>query len=164
VRSPTSVRGTKAAVGLRAVASFEAAKGLIVLLLACGLIHLIHKDVGDLAERLTHIFHANPEGKLSNLFIELANHTTDRTLWVPAMGAVVYAAVRSVEAYGLWREREWAQWFELLSTALYLPPELYSLIRHPGPLKSAVLVTNIMVLMFMLVLRANAVRPQSRGA
>ena len=49
------------------------------------------------------------------------------------------------EAYGLWREREWAQWFSLLSTALYLPPELYWMLRHPSWLKCAVLVTNIVI-------------------
>ena len=147
-----------ASVGLRSVASFEAAKGALVLLLACGLIHLIHKDIGDFAERLTRIAHANPGGKLARLFVELANHTTDRNLWILGMGAVVYAAVRWVEAYGLWQEREWAQWFELLSTALYLPPEVYALLRHPAPLKWAVLTINIIILGFMLLLRSNTIR------
>jgi len=48
----------------------------------------------------------NPERTLSKLFIELATHTTDRLLWVLAIGALVYAAVRWIETYGLWRERE----------------------------------------------------------
>lgn len=94
------------------------------------------------------------------MFVELANRTTDRTLWVLALGALVYAAVRWIEAYGLWKEWEWAQWFELLSIALYLPPELYWLLRHPSWLKWTVLVTNLAIFVFMLTLRLKSVRRQ----
>jgi uncharacterized membrane protein (DUF2068 family) len=120
---------------------------------------LIHKILDAIAERLAEVLHVNPDGKLSNAFVKLASHATDRLLWMLAIGALVYAAVRSVEAYGLWREREWAQWFALLSTALYLPPELYWLLGHPTWLKCGALITNIAVL-FMLILRVKAVRHQ----
>jgi uncharacterized membrane protein (DUF2068 family) len=152
----SSSAGTSAV--LRAVAAFEAAKGGLALLLGCGVLHLIHHNVDDIAERLTEVLHVNPDGRLSNLFVELASHVTDRVLWVLAIGVLVYAAVRAIEAYGLWREREWAVWFELLSTALYLPPELYWLQRHPSWLKLGVLFTNILILLFMLILRVKAVR------
>jgi uncharacterized membrane protein (DUF2068 family) len=131
----------KTSVGLRTVAAFEAAKGGIVLLLGCGVLDLIRKNLDAIAERLAEVLHVNPDGKLSNLFVKLASHATDRLLWMLAIGAPVYAAVRSVEAYGLWREREWAQWFALLSTALYLPPELYWLLGHPTWLKCSALIT-----------------------
>jgi uncharacterized membrane protein (DUF2068 family) len=150
----------KTSVGLRTVAVFEAAKGGIILLLGCGVLDLIHKNLDTIAERLAEVLRVNPDGKLSNLFVKLASHATDRLLWMLAIGALVYAAVRAVEAYGLWREREWAQWFALLSTALYLPPELYWLLRHPTWLKCGALITNIAVLLFMLILRVKAVRHQ----
>jgi uncharacterized membrane protein (DUF2068 family) len=145
-----------ATLGLRTLASFEAAKGAIVLLIVCGVLHLIHKNQDDMAERLAEVLHVNPKEKLSGLFLELASHATDRGLCVLAIGALVYAGVRSIEAYGLWRAWEWAQWFELLSTALYLPAELYWLLHHPSWLKWGVLATNLVVLMFMVVLRVNA--------
>jgi uncharacterized membrane protein (DUF2068 family) len=116
----------------------------------------------DVAQWLGDILHVNPEGKLSKLFVDLASHATDRTLWGLAFGALVYAAVRCVEAYGLWRGREWAQWFELLSTALYLPPELYWLLRHPSWLRFGVLFTNVAILLFMLTLRVKEIRHQQR--
>ena len=150
----------KTSVGLRTVAVFEAAKGGIVLLLGCGVLDLIHKNLDAIAERLAEVLRVNPDGKLSNLFVKLASHATDRLLWMLAIGALVYAAVRAVEAYGLWREREWAQWFALLSTASYLPPELYWLLRHPTWLKCGALITNIAVLLFMLILRVKTVRHQ----
>jgi len=145
-------------VGLRTVAVFEAAKGVLVLLAGFGVLALIHKNLDDVAEHLTEILRVHPEGKLSNLFFHLADRATDRTLWALALGALVYATVRLVEAFGLWRGREWAQWFALLSGAIYLPGELYSLLRHPRALKWAVLVANVAIVLYMLILRVRAQR------
>jgi len=151
-------RSAKTSAGLRTIAVFEAAKGSIVLLLGCGALDLIHKNVADVAEQLTEILRVNPDGRLSNLFWKLASQATDRLLWALAIGALVYATVRLIEAYGLWREREWAQWFALLSTALYLPGEVYWLLRHPSWLRCGVLLLNIVILLFMLILRITGFR------
>ena len=123
---------------------------------------LMHMNLDDVAEWLTEILRVNPEGKLSNLFFKTADRATDKTLWVLAIGALVDAGVRFVEAFGLWREREWAQWFALLSGALYLPGELYSLLRHPRPLKWGVIAANAVIVLYMLILRIKAQRPSVR--
>jgi len=147
-------RFNKTSVALRTMAMFEVTKAATVLVFACGLFHLMHENLDDVAKRVVQMLHVNPEGKLSNLFVELANHSSDRNLWVLALGlgTVAYASVRLTGAYGLWREREWAQWFSLLSTALYLPPELYWMLGYPSWLKCAVLVSNIVIFLFMLSL------------
>jgi uncharacterized membrane protein (DUF2068 family) len=146
---------TKTSVVLRTIAMFEVTKAAIVLLLGCGLFHLMHNNLDGVAKRVVQVLHVNPEGKLSSLFFELASHASDRYLWVLALSSLAYVSVRLVEAYGLWREREWAQWLSLLCTALYLPPQLYRMLGHPSWLKSAVLVINIVTFLFMLRLRVN---------
>ncbi len=50
---------------------------------------------------------------------------------------MVYSGARSVEAYGLWFERRWAEWFALISGAIYLPVEIYELRRHVTEIKIA---------------------------
>jgi len=150
-------------VGLRTVAVLEAAKGILALLLGVGVLALMHMNLDDVAEWLTEILRVNPEGKLSNLFFNAADRATDKTLWVLAIGALVDAGVRFVEAFGLWREREWAQWFALLSGALYLPWELYSLLRHPRPLKWGVVAANAVIVLYMLILRVKAQRRPVRA-
>ncbi|MFZ3211412.1 MAG: DUF2127 domain-containing protein [Terriglobales bacterium] len=150
-------------VGLRTVAVLEAAKGILALLLGVGVLALLHMNLDDVAEWLTEILRVNPEGRLSNLFFNAADRATDKTLWVLAIGALVYAAVRFVEALGLWREREWAQWFALLSGALYLPGELYSLLRHPRPLKWGVVAANAVIVLYMLYMLILRVKAQRRS-
>jgi hypothetical protein len=48
---------------------FEVTKAAIVLLLGCGLFHLMHNNLDDVAERVVQVLHVSPEGKLSNLFL-----------------------------------------------------------------------------------------------
>ena len=146
---------TKTSAALRTIAMFEVIKAAVVLVLSCGLFHIMHKNLDEFAERVVQVLHVNPEGKLSNLFFELASHSSNRDLCVLALGTLAYASVSLTEAYGLWREREWAQWFSLLSTASYLPTELYWMLGHPSWLKCAVLIINIVIFLFMLRLCVN---------
>jgi len=46
-----------------------------------------------------------------------------------ALSALFYSAVRFVEAYGLWHERQWAEWFGFLTGIMYIPLELLEIIR-----------------------------------
>jgi len=147
---------TREELGLRTVAVIEATKGALVLFLGLGVFSLIHKDLDDVADHLTDMLHVNPDGQLSNLFFKAADRLNDRALLVIAIGAMVYSAVRFVEAFGLWHELEWAEWFALLSGCLYLPWEMLSIIRHPHPLKWIVLAINLLIVLYMFVLRLRA--------
>ena len=147
---------SKKTLALRTVATFEAAKGILVLLLGLGLLRLIHKNLDEFAEQLIRFLHASPGGRLSNLFVTAAGRASDKSLWALAGAALIYAIVRFAEAYGLWNDREWAEWFALLSGAMYLPWEMYSLMRHPHPIKWAILLANVAIVLYMIVLRVQA--------
>jgi uncharacterized membrane protein (DUF2068 family) len=156
------VHPSKKTVALRTVAVFEAAKGLIVLLLGLGVLRLVHKNLDEFAENLIRFLHVSPAGHLSNLFVTAAGRTTDKNLWLIAAAAMVYSIVRFAEAFGLWHDREWAEWFALLSGSMYLPWEVYSLMRHPIMLKWVVLTVNVAIVLYMLVLRVQAGAHRSR--
>lgn len=142
---------------LRAVASLELAKGVVVLLLGFGAVTLVHKDAWDVAEALLRFLHVDPDRHRSaQVFLNLADNVTDKKLWALAAGALAYSIVRFVEAYGLWRERTWAEWFALISGTLYVPFEAYELIRRPTALHAAVLLINLGIVLYMLYLRLSA--------
>jgi uncharacterized membrane protein (DUF2068 family) len=134
---------------MRAVAVFEAAKGLLVLAAGFGLLTLIHRDVQAVAERLVRHSHLNPAGKYPRIFLDAAQQMTDARLWWLASFAALYSLVRSVEAYGLWYERRWAEWFALASGSIYVPVEIYELFHHFTWLKIAVLATNLGIVAYM---------------
>ena len=110
---------------LRTVAVFEAVKGVLVLAMGAGALHLLHKDARRIAYEFVSLVHLNPAQKYPKIFIDLAGDVTDTKLWFFAGLALIYASFRFVEGYGLWKERVWAEWLALVSGSLYLPIEVY---------------------------------------
>jgi uncharacterized membrane protein (DUF2068 family) len=135
--------------GLRIVSIFEAMNGLLVLLTGFGLLAYIHKDLHFAAERLVRHFHLNPASHYPRIFLDLADHVTDAQLWVMALSALLYAAARFVEAYGLWHERQWAEWFGLLAGGMYVPIELFELARGVTWPKTVLLVVNVGIVVYL---------------
>src|SRR5262249_34706988 len=86
--------------GLRVVAIFEAAKGLVVLLAGFGLLALVHKDLQVIAEELVSHTHLNPASEFPRIFLDLAARLANVKFWLLAVFAFCYATLRLVEAYG----------------------------------------------------------------
>jgi uncharacterized membrane protein (DUF2068 family) len=141
---------------LRAVASVEFLKGLVVLLAGFGVLSLVHRDAWDVAESFLEWLHISPDTHYAQVFLNLADQVTDAKLWAVAMGALAYSSLRFAESYGLWRERPWAEWLALISGALYLPFEIFELIRRPDWIRLAIFLVNLAVVLYMIFLRMQA--------
>ncbi len=141
--------------GIRVVALFEAAKGLLVLLAGCGLLTIIHQDVQQLAEDLVLHFHLNPASHYPRIFLQLAGNVSSGQLWLMAGFALFYASVRWCEAWGLWYKQRWAEWLAVVSGGIYLPIEIYELYSGFSWIKVCTLTLNIVIVLYMAaVLRA----------
>jgi len=134
----------------RTIALLEGAKGLLVLLAGVGLLGLIHHDVQAVAEALVREAHLNPASHIPRIFIEASGRLDDRHLVLLALGALAYAIVRLAEAYGLWHEQAWAQWFGALSGGLYLPFEVRLLLHRFTLLRLAVFVCNLIIVGYLV--------------
>ena len=77
---------------------------------------------------LTH-FHLNAAKDYPSIFLDAARKLTDARRWTLAAMAAAYGTVRFIEAYGLWRERRWAEWLATGSGGLYIPFEIYEMTR-----------------------------------
>jgi len=128
-------------------------KGLIVLLAGFGVLSLVHRDAWDVAENFLEWLKISPDSQYAQVFLNLADQVTDAKLWAVALGAVAYSSLRFAEAYGLWRERAWAEWLALISGAIYLPFEIYEIVRRPDWIRFTILAVNLAVVLFMAYLR-----------
>ena len=148
--APTSAARTAARRAVRTVAMFEGFKGVVVLLSATGLLTLVHKDLNDLAERFVRHTHLNPASKYPHIFLDaVARFNEPRLLWLAA-GAAAYAILRLVEAYGLLKERAWAEWLAALSGAWYIPAELLHFIHRRTAFSLGIFVVNVAVVAVMV--------------
>ena len=138
------------AQGIRTVALLEAAKGAVVLLCGFGLFSLLHSDVQQLSEELVRHAHLNPASHTPRIFLDYAAHLDNTRLSQLALAAFAYAAVRLLEAYGLWFERTWGEGLAAASGAIYLPFELRELLHRPGLLTFCLLLLNLAIVLFMI--------------
>ena len=135
---------------LRAVATFELTKGMIVLLAACGILLLVHQeDPWEIASGLLRLLHISPDHHFAQVFLNWADNLTEAKIWAVAAGALAYSVLRFAEAYGLWYARAWAEWIALVSGMLYLPFEIYKLIHRQSIFHISVLIINLAVVLYM---------------
>jgi uncharacterized membrane protein (DUF2068 family) len=134
---------------LRAVALVELTKGVFVLLMGICALLLVRQDVWLIAESLLALLRINPDRHLALVFLDYADNVTDARLWAAARIAFAYSGLRFGEAYGLWRERAWAEWVACVSGALLLPLEVRELMRGVTLLRSAIFVGNLAIVLYM---------------
>ncbi|HUA15359.1 MAG TPA: DUF2127 domain-containing protein [Verrucomicrobiae bacterium] len=148
---------------LRAVASFEFLKGVVVVLMGVCALVLVHKDVWLLAESLLALLHISSDTRWAQWLLDFADSVTDASLWDAAGIAFAYAALRFTEAYGLWKERIWAEWVALISGSLLLPVEIRELFRGLTVLRGVLLAGNLVVVLYMLYVILENRRERARG-
>lgn len=136
---------------IRAVAAFEAFKGLLALAAASGLFLLLHRDLRHFAVTLVEHAHLNPAAHYPSIFIVAVEHLQNTRFALIAMGAAAYSTLRFVEAYGLFREAAWAEVLAAVSGIIYVPFEVAELIHRPGWLAVVALVLNVAVVAVMVV-------------
>jgi uncharacterized membrane protein (DUF2068 family) len=145
----------RSALGIRTIAVFEAAKGLLVLAAGSGLLLQVHRDWQAMADRLVTHLHLNPASHYPRIFLRAVAQATPGRIRLLALGALVYATFRLLEAWGLWRGRHWAEWLGVATGLVYVPFELAALLRHPGMEPLAALLLNLAI----VVLLARQLRP-----
>jgi uncharacterized membrane protein (DUF2068 family) len=133
--------------GLRAAAIFEAFKGTVMLLAGFWLLSLLDKDVQAVAESIIAHLHLDPVSHYPRVFLEMAGKISDGNLLWVAVGAFAYAVLRWFEAFGLWHCRSWAEWLGVISGGLFLPLEIFELTHGVTPLRLAIFVLNLSVVL-----------------
>lgn len=139
--------------GLCTVAFFEALKGVLVLVAGVGLLSLVHQDLQAVAERLVRFSHLNPAHQYPRVFIEASASITESQLKLLAALAFLYAGVRFIEAYGLWHMKAWAEWLAIVLWAVYLPVEVFELIKHATFIRGGILLINAGVVIYLVYVR-----------
>ena len=80
-----------------------------------------------------------------------------------ALSALLYSMVRFVEAYGLWMQRSWAEWFALLSGGMYVPIELFEVIDKITWPRVTVLCVNVGIVAYLAYVMYQARRINNHG-
>jgi uncharacterized membrane protein (DUF2068 family) len=74
----------------------------------------------------------------------------DRKLKELSVGTFVYSAIFLTEGTGLALGKRWAEYFTIVTTASFLPLELYEIFRHATIARGVALVVNVAVVLYLV--------------
>jgi len=128
--------------GLHVIALLEASKAMLALLAATGLEMLGPQPLRDGVNALIRRFSLDPDhGALPSLL----NMISPDAVHLAAAAMIGYGLLHLVEAWGLWKAKAWASWLGCLTASIYLPFDIYAVLRHPGWASWSVLAINLIV-------------------
>ncbi|APP83778.1 hypothetical protein CFBP498_18010 [Xanthomonas hortorum pv. vitians] len=128
--------------GLHVIALLEAVKGTLALLAATSLEILGPLPLQNAVSTLIRRFSLDPDhGALPSLLKTISPDAVH----LAAAAMLAYGLLHVVEAWGLWRAKAWASVLGCLSAAIYLPFDIYAIVRHPGWTAWGVLAINLIV-------------------
>lgn len=146
---PTSVSVAARTRALRAIAAFEAVKGVVALAASLGFLSLLHRDLHQIAASLIGHVGLNPGAHYPAMVLRDVDQLVGANLRPLFLAACVYVLVRLLEAYGLWNERAWGEWLGAASGAMYVPFELRHLVHRPTLATAVVIALNLAVVGFL---------------
>ncbi len=129
--------------GLHAIALVEVAKGALALLAASGLELLGPAPLRRWVRELITRFQFDPN---HGVLAWLNGAISADGIHLAALVAALYGVMHLLEGWGLWRAKAWASWLGCITVSLYLPFDLYALMKHPGWLSLVVVAINLLVL------------------
>jgi len=125
-------------------------KGLLLLLLAFGSLHLLHRDIAETLSPIIAELHIDPENRHFARALASIWALDDRALKRIGAGAFFYAALLSTEGIGLLLRQRWAEYFTVLVTGSFVPLELYELARRATVTRLLVLAINVAIVWYLV--------------
>lgn len=158
IRLPTRGRPLRDKIVLRLIAVDRAIHFLVLgSLAALAFVLASHRaQIVRLVNRLNVLFfgtQSNGSAQAHGLAHEVErlltlNVTTFRLI---GAAAAAYALLEGAEAYGLWRQRRWAEYLTFIATTLFVPYELYELSEAVTVIRAGAFVINVAILLYLLV-------------
>jgi uncharacterized membrane protein (DUF2068 family) len=124
--------------------------GLLFLVLAVGLVKLLHKDAEDVLEQWIMALRIDPSNHYVSAGVEKAGQVSDQKLEGLSALTFGYAALFLTEGMGLFYEKRWAEYLTVIATGSFIPFEIYEVIQHCSALKIALLVVNAGIFIFLI--------------
>ena len=115
-----------------------------------GALKLLHRDVGAVAMHWVHVMKLDPDNHYIHAFLVKVFKTTPKQLKELSIGTFIYAALRLVEGAGLILRKVWAEYLVVIATGIFIPLEIYELLRRFTPLRLGLLLANVAIVLYLL--------------
>jgi|SRR5215470_7898253 len=135
--------------GLMVIAAFKFLKGLSLLAVGIAVQALARQEVHE-AQNWADLLRIDPHNHYMHLLLDKLPFIDEHKLRAISLGTFVYSALYFTEGIGLYFRKRWAEILTVISTAGFIPLEVYELVHRFGPLKLLILVFNLAVVAYLI--------------
>lgn len=143
-------RPRKGTTALVLIALFKLLKGILLIAAGIGALKLLHKDVFETVSHWVDILRVDPDNRFIHGVISRVLLISPKQLQAASVGTFVYAALLLTEGTGLLLRKRWAEYFTIITTAGLIPLELYEIARRVTAAKTAVLMINVAIVVYLI--------------
>lgn len=136
--------------GLLAIGVFKLVEAVFFLAVGFGVIHFLHRDLGDAVLALAAKLNVNSESHLVTFLVDHLDPITAHRLKQIGIVTFLYSGIRVAEGIGLVLEKVWAEYLTICVTVSFLPWEIYEMIRRLDWFRVGLFVVNLMVLAYLV--------------
>jgi uncharacterized membrane protein (DUF2068 family) len=140
--------------GLRGIIAIKAFYGILFFLIGLGVFAVINKDISDLAEKAAESLGIDPENGNLNALLEWLTGISPKQIAAVGLGTILYSGLYLTMAWGLHLRQAWAEWLTIVATGLFIPVEVYEVVRSWRVTYFLVLVINASIVWYLLRRRA----------
>ena len=134
---------------IRLIAVFKLLKALMLIALGVGALSMRHHHDGWV-NTWVHALAADPHGRYLTEVLARVTSFDGHELRQIGVGSLIYALVFVVEGIGLMLRKAWAEIMTVIVTTSFVPLEIYELVEHRSWAKVAVIVVNVLVVLYLL--------------
>jgi uncharacterized membrane protein (DUF2068 family) len=148
-------------LGIFLIALFKLIKGVLFVALAISALKLLDRDIADLFMVWITRLHIDAENRfVQNIFLRL-DLIDKRMLEEISAATFVMAGLFFTEGLGLLFQKRWAEYMTVFETGLFIPFEVYELVRHATVTKFSLLAINATAVAYLLVLliKKSSIKP-----
>ncbi len=135
--------------GLYLIGLYKLFEGLLLLAAAIGALRMLHRDLAASAMHWIHILRLDPDNHYIHKLLVKVFNVTPHQLELMSAGTFFYAGLRIIEGVGLILRKRWAEYLVVIATAIFIPLEIYELARRFTWIRLALLVLNVLIVIYL---------------
>ena len=129
---------------------FKLVKVVSLVIVGIGAIRLLHRDVATSVTHWVEALRLDPDNQYIHRGLSRVFRITPKQLKELSVGTFIYAGLYLTECIGLLMRKHWAEYFTTISTALFIPLEVYEMFHRFTWMKVWLIAVNVAIVWYLI--------------
>jgi uncharacterized membrane protein (DUF2068 family) len=138
-------------LGFEVIGILKLVSGVMALAVGIGVFRYLGNDPGPAAERIITHLRLDPNNYVIHAVLAGITGIDKTHLRALEIGTFFYAVLHVIEGTGLILGKDWAGYLVIVATSSLVPFEIYEIVRKVSPLRIAILLVNIGIVIYLIV-------------